>query len=45
MTVIPTIELDPALLGGVMVEIEGRVYDASLKTQLQRLGETLARQT
>src|SRR5215813_669981 len=44
MTVLPTIELDPELLGGVTVEIEGRVYDASLKTQLQRLGETLARQ-
>ncbi|MBI3795696.1 MAG: ATP synthase F1 subunit delta [Deltaproteobacteria bacterium] len=44
MTVIPTLELDPELLGGVTVEIEGRVYDASLKTQLQRLGETLARQ-
>ena len=44
MTVIPTVELDPELLGGVMVEVEGRVYDASLKTQLQRLGETLARQ-
>jgi len=44
MTVIPTIELDPELLGGVLVEIEGQVYDASLKTQLQRLGETLAQQ-
>ncbi len=44
LAVLPTIELDPELLGGVMVEIEGRVYDASLKTQLQRLGETLARQ-
>ena len=44
LTVLPTIELDPELLGGVVVEIEGRVYDASLKTQLQRLGETLARQ-
>jgi len=44
MTVIPMLELDPELLGGVTVEIEGRVYDASLKTQLQRLGETLARQ-
>ena len=43
-TVIPTVELDPDLLGGVVVEIEGRVYDASLKTQLQRLGETLAQQ-
>ena len=40
-TVLPTITVDPALLGGVVVEIEGRVYDASLKTQLQRLGESL----
>jgi F-type H+-transporting ATPase subunit delta len=44
MTVIPTIELDPELLGGVVVEIEGQVYDASLRTQLQRLGKTLAQQ-
>lgn len=43
-TVLPTVELDPDLLGGVVVEIEGRVYDASLKTQLQRLGEALTRQ-
>jgi len=43
-TVVPTLEVDPDLLGGVMVEIEGQVYDASLKTQLQQLGATLARQ-
>jgi F-type H+-transporting ATPase subunit delta len=43
-TVIPTVVLDPTLLGGVVVAIEGRVYDASLKTQLQRLGEALAQQ-
>ncbi len=43
-TVIPAVALDPELLGGVVVEIEGRVYDASLKTQLHRLGEALARQ-
>lgn len=41
-TVIPILELEPELLGGVTVEIEGRVYDASLKTQLQRLGQSLA---
>ena len=41
-TVIPTVTVDSALLGGAVVEIEGRVYDASLKTQLQRLGESLA---
>ena len=43
-TVVPTFELDPELLGGIVVEIEGRVYDASFKTQLRRLGESLARQ-
>jgi len=44
MTVVPTVELNPELIGGVVVEIEGRVYDASLKTQLRRLGEALAQQ-
>ena len=43
-TVIPTVEVDPELLGGVTVEIEGRVYDASLKTQLRRMSESLAQQ-
>jgi F-type H+-transporting ATPase subunit delta len=43
-TVVPTVEVNPDLLGGVMVEIEGRVYDASLRTQLRRLGDTLAQQ-
>ncbi len=43
-TVIPTVEVDPELLGGVTVEIEGRVYDASLKTQLRRISESLAQQ-
>jgi F-type H+-transporting ATPase subunit delta len=41
-TVAPLVEVDPELLGGAVVEIEGQVYDASLKTQLQRLGEVLA---
>lgn len=44
MSVQPTVAIDPELLGGVVVEIEGRVYDASLQTQLQRLGATLAQQ-
>lgn len=41
-TVIPILEIEPELLGGVTVEIEGRVYDASLKTQLRRLSQSLA---
>lgn len=43
-TVIPTVTVDPTLLGGVVVEIEGRVYDASLQAQLRRMGDALARQ-
>ena len=43
-TVEPTFETDATLLGGVVVEVEGRVYDASLKTQLARLGDQLALQ-
>jgi len=44
LTVVPTVELEPELLGGVVVEIEGQVYDSSLKTQLRRLSEVLAQQ-
>ena len=43
-TVIPTVEVDPDLLGGVVVTIAGQVYDASLKSQLRRMGEALAQQ-
>ena len=41
-TVIPVVEHDPELLGGVTVEIEGQVYDASRKSQLQRIAQALA---
>jgi F-type H+-transporting ATPase subunit delta len=41
-TVIPIVELEHELLGGVTVEIEGQVYDASLKTQLRRVSQALA---
>ena len=43
-TVVPTVEIDPELLGGVTVEIEGRVYDASVRTQLRRISQSLAQQ-
>lgn len=43
-TIEPAFETDATLLGGIVVEVEGRVYDASLKTQLTRLGDQLARQ-
>jgi F-type H+-transporting ATPase subunit delta len=39
--VIPTIAVDPDLLGGVVVEAEGKVYDGSVRTQLDRLAKEL----
>lgn len=36
-----TAEVDPALIGGLRVEIGGRVFDGSLKTQLKRIEDTL----
>ncbi len=33
--------LDPSLLGGIQVEIAGKVFDGSLRTQLKRIEETL----
>lgn len=41
-TLKPSFETDTELLGGVVVEIEGHVYDASLRTRLARLGDRLA---
>jgi F-type H+-transporting ATPase subunit delta len=43
-TVIPTVTVDPTLLSGIVVEIEGKVYDASLQAQLRRMGDVLAQQ-
>jgi F-type H+-transporting ATPase subunit delta len=41
-TVLPTRQVDPGLLGGIVVEIAGKVYDGSLKTQLQQLAASIA---
>lgn len=41
-TVLPTQQVEPDLLGGVIVEIEGKVYDGSLQTQLQQLATAIA---
>jgi F-type H+-transporting ATPase subunit delta len=37
--VLPELRADPAILGGAVVELEGRVYDGSVRTQLARLTE------
>ena len=41
--VIMEAETDPELIGGVVARIGGMVYDGSVKTQLDRLKETLAK--
>ncbi len=37
-------EADPALIGGVLVELEGRVYDGSVRTQLENMKQRIARE-
>jgi len=41
-TVLATVVTDPVLLGGVVVEAEGKVYDGSLRTQLEHLARDMA---
>jgi F-type H+-transporting ATPase subunit delta len=41
-TVLATERVDPELLGGLVVEIHGKVYDGSVQTQLQRLAASIA---
>jgi len=36
------VETDPSLLGGAVVELEGRVFDGSVKTRLTRLAARMA---
>ena len=40
--IIPTIKIDPALLGGVIVELEGKTYDGSLSSLLTEAQQRLA---
>lgn len=36
-----TVAVDPTLIGGVQAEIHGRLFDGSLRTQLNRIEDTL----
>ena len=36
-------ETDPSLIGGVLVELEGKVYDGSVRTQLENMKQRIAR--
>lgn len=36
-------ETDPSLLGGLLVELEGKIYDGSIRTQLEKMKQRIAR--
>lgn len=36
-------ETDSSLLGGLLVELEGKVYDGSIRTQLEKMKQRIAR--
>ena len=36
-------EVDPSLLGGMTVELAGKVYDGSIRTQLEKMKQRVAR--
>lgn len=36
-------ESDPALLGGVLIQLEGKVYDGTVRTQLEKMKQRIAR--
>ena len=40
--IIPTVKVDAALLGGVMAELGGKIYDGSLATRLEEAKQRLA---
>jgi F-type H+-transporting ATPase subunit delta len=40
--IIPTVKVDPALLGGVTAELGGKIYDGSLATRLEEAKQRLA---
>lgn len=35
------VKIDPAIIGGIIVRVEDRVFDGSIKTQLERIREVL----
>ena len=36
-------ETDPSLLGGLLVELEGKIYDGSIRSQLEKMKQRIAR--
>ena len=36
-------ETDAGLLGGLLIELEGKIYDGSIRTQLEKMKQRIAR--
>lgn len=36
-------ETDPTLLGGLLIELEGKIYDGTIRTQLEKMKQRIAR--
>jgi len=43
MQVVLSVEIDKSLIGGLQAEIGGKLFDGSVKTQLKRIADTLAK--
>jgi len=43
-TILLSVEVDPSLVAGITVEIEGKTYDGSARTQLAHVARTMSRQ-
>ncbi len=41
--VVLNVEVDPELIGGLQAEMGGKLFDGSVKTQLKRISDTLAK--
>ena len=39
--IVPTFRIDPAVMGGLLVEMDGRVYDGTLKSRLRDVKEVM----
>ncbi len=37
-------ETDPDLIGGVLIELEGKIYDGTVRTQLEKMKQRIARE-
>jgi F-type H+-transporting ATPase subunit delta len=42
--IVATVVVEPELLGGVLIDVRGTIYDGTVRTQLERLGREMVEQ-